>query len=56
MSVVLAHNYAKLSHRFNNWNPADIWDALRIIIVDHYDVKPEAVTRQTRFVEDLGMG
>jgi len=53
-NVVLAHNYATLSHKFDSWNPADVWDALRIIIVEQLGVKPELVTRDASFVKDLG--
>ena len=54
--VVLAHNYAKLSRRFNTWDPADVWQALQAIVVEKLGVEPEQVTRQARLVEDLGAG
>jgi acyl carrier protein len=54
--VVLAHNYATLSRRFNTWAPSDIWEALRVIIVEQLGVKPELVTPQASLVHDLGMG
>jgi acyl carrier protein len=53
--VVLARNYATLSRKFDSWNPTDVWDALRIIIVEQLGVKPELVTKDALFVSDLGM-
>lgn len=53
-NVVLAHNYAKLSQKFNTWNPADVWDALQIIIVEQLGVNSELVTKDASFVKDLG--
>jgi len=53
-NVVLAHNYVTLSQKFNSWNPADVWDALQIIIVEQLGAKPELVTRDASFVKDLG--
>ena len=54
--VVLAHNYATLSRRFNTWDPSDIWEALQTIITEQLHVKPELVTPETSFVNDLGLG
>jgi acyl carrier protein len=56
--VILAYNYSALCDRFNAQasSPADIWDALCVIIVEQLGVKPETVTRDALFVDDLGMG
>lgn len=54
--VVLAHNYATLSRRFNTWAPSDIWEALQTIITEQLGVKPELITPETSFVNDLGLG
>ena len=53
--VVLARNFATLSRKFNAWNPTDVWDALRIIIVQQLGVKPELVTKDADFASDLFM-
>jgi acyl carrier protein len=53
--VVLAYNYATLSQQFNSWNPTDVWEAIKVIIVEQLGVRPEIVTRNARFVDDLGM-
>jgi hypothetical protein len=55
-NMVVAHNYARLNERFDAWNRADVWRALQIIIVEQLGVKPELVTREARFVDDLGAG
>jgi hypothetical protein len=52
---VLANNYAALSKRFGASNASDIWNALCVIVVNQLGVKPELVSREARFVEDLGM-
>ncbi|MEO1995876.1 MAG: hypothetical protein ABGZ17_11440 [Planctomycetaceae bacterium] len=54
--VVLAHNYGQLSEKFNSWQPADVWSALRTIVVEQLGVKPEQVTKQALLIEDLGAG
>ena len=38
---------------YKGWNPQDIWDTLRPVIVDETGVKLEEVTREARIVEDL---
>jgi acyl carrier protein len=53
--VVLAHNYVTLSQRFNSWNPTDVWEAMKVIIVEQLGVQPEKVTRNAKFYGDLGM-
>lgn len=60
-SVVLAHNHAVLcnnllSHKLNAWNPTDVWNALRAIIIEQLGVKPELVRKEALFYEDLGAG
>jgi acyl carrier protein len=54
-NTVLANNYAALGIRFNGSNTSDIWNALCVIIVHQLGVKPELVSPEARFVEDLGM-
>jgi acyl carrier protein len=54
-NVVIAHNHSKLSERFDTWDTKDVWNALCVILVEQLDVKPDAVTREARLVEDLGM-
>jgi len=51
---MLAMNYVTLSDRYDSWNPSDIWDALRLVIVEQLGVKPEDVTPEANFVYDLG--
>ena len=53
--LVLVRNYATLSKQFNASNSADVWDALKAIIVEQLGVKPEAVTKEAHFIADLGM-
>ena len=54
--LLLAHNYARLSRRFNTRDPADVWQALQTIVVDQLGVQPEQVTKQALLIEDLGAG
>ena len=54
--VLLAHNYARLSRRFNTRDPDDVWQALQTMVVDQLGVQPEQVTKQALLIEDLGAG
>ncbi len=59
--VVLAHNHSALCNKLqgdklNAWNPNDVWEALRALIVEQLDVKPELVRKEALFYEDLGAG
>jgi acyl carrier protein len=53
--VVLAHNYATLGTDLESWDATEIWEAMKTVIVEQLEVKPEAVTRDARFVDDFGM-
>lgn len=53
--VVLAHNYATLNKQFNSWYPSDVWEAMKVIIVEQLGVRPEIVTKDARFFDDLGV-
>lgn len=34
-----------------------VWNRLTVLVTQHgYDLKPDQVTRETRFIEDLGYG
>jgi len=34
-----------------------VWSRVKVLAVKHgYDLKPEQITRETRFIEDLGYG
>lgn len=59
--VVLAHNHAALcnkllSDKLDAWNPTDVWETLRAIIIEQLDVEPELVRRDALFYDDLGAG
>jgi acyl carrier protein len=54
-NVVLAQNYSQLSNRFKSGGSADVWNAVRMIVVEQLGVEPGQVTPNARFVEDLGM-
>jgi hypothetical protein len=53
--VVMAHNYATLSKQFHSWQATDVWEAMKVIIVEQLGVRPECVTRDARFIDDLGL-
>ncbi len=47
---------AKLRARGDRRTEVEVWPQLQTIIVEQLGVKPEEVTREARFVEDLGVG
>jgi hypothetical protein len=51
---VLTRNYATLSTRYQSWNPGDVWNVLKSLIVLNLGVSEDAVTKDSRIVEDLG--
>jgi hypothetical protein len=51
---IVAHNYAALTDRVGASRETDLWDALRFIICEQLDVKPETVTKETRFADLAG--
>jgi len=53
---IVSANY-RLLRRFDiAANPDEVWVALKAIIVEVSDVDPEKITRDARFVQDLGLG
>jgi acyl carrier protein len=52
--VVLQRNYRALHEEYKGWNPSDVWGTLQVILVEQLSVKPEEVTRDASFVDDLG--
>lgn len=52
---VLAHNYAAVSEEIGGWDSGEAWESLKRIIVEQVGVRPEIVTRETSFVNDLGL-
>lgn len=38
-----------------SWDPGEVWETLRRVIVDQLDVSPEAVTVEADLVRDFGM-
>jgi acyl carrier protein len=50
---VLALNYKYLLAEFGGQTEQDVWKALCAIVVDQFGVKPEQVTPEARFYEDL---
>ncbi len=54
--AVTAINYSDPPRTQNQWSDEQIWSTLRQIVADILAVAPERVTREARFVEDLGAG
>ncbi len=54
--VVLQRNFRALHEQYNGWNPSDVWDTIQVILLEQLAIKPEEVTRDARFLEDLKMG
>ncbi len=50
---VVALNFFRLRSEFHGWEDQDVWKVLKLIIVEQLDVKPELVTPDARFIEDL---
>ena len=53
--AVLAKNFAKLSREVANFDRNEVWESVRILVADQLDVALEKVTKESRFVADLGM-
>jgi hypothetical protein len=53
--AVVATNYGDPAER-RPWSEEQIWNTLRQIIADVLGVDPAQVTREARFVDDLGAG
>jgi acyl carrier protein len=53
--AVLAKNFAKLSGEINNFDRNEVWEAVRILVADQLGVGLEKVTKDARFVADLGL-
>jgi acyl carrier protein len=53
--VVLAKNYGAISDDCGCSNADEVWASLRSIIVEQLGVRPEDVTKEASFVEDLGI-
>lgn len=47
---------AKLRARGDTRAEAEVWSQLKAIIVEQLGVKPDEVTREAKFYEDLGAG
>ncbi len=54
-NAAITRNYAVLATRLEAWDSTDVWNVLKEIIVERLGVKPESVTRDASFVEDLGL-
>lgn len=52
---VLTMNFGLFAAEQRRWCEAEVWDALQDLIVQQLGVKREEVTKEARFVEDLGM-
>ncbi len=48
---IVAHNYTALTDQVGASRETDLWDALRFIICEQLDLKPETVTKETRLAD-----
>jgi len=53
--AVLAKNFAKLSGEVTAYDRNEVWESVQILVADQLDVDLEKVTKESRFVADLGM-
>lgn len=54
--VLVSMNYGDPAKKERQWSTEEVWGTLRNIIVDVLPIDPGEVTREARFVEDLGAG
>lgn len=52
----LSINFKKFQSTETDWNPDNVWIALKEIIIDTNGSSPEEVTKEARFIEDLNFG
>ena len=52
---ILQKNYGAISDSCNRANAEEAWNTLRALIAEQLGVRPEDVTKEARFVEDLGV-
>jgi acyl carrier protein len=50
---ILHHNYGVISDKWQRANAEEVWTTLRTLIVEQLGVRPEDVTKEASFVEDL---
>ena len=54
---ITAINFAKLSEQERGWSDDDVWNTIKYIVVDSLVIiSPDDVTKDARFVDDLGAG
>jgi hypothetical protein len=53
---VLADNYWQISKQADSVDPKEVWESVRIIVADQLGVKLEDISKESRFVADLGVG
>ena len=53
--AVLASNFAKLSGEIADFDCNEVWESVRILVSDQLGVGIEKITKEARFVTDLGM-
>jgi acyl carrier protein len=53
--AVLAKNFAKLATEAATCDREEVWESVRILVADQLGVDAEKVTKESRFVADLGM-
>ena len=54
--AALALNFGRIARERQAWSEKELWDVLSRTVVERLGVDPAAVTRDARFVEDLGAG
>jgi acyl carrier protein len=54
--AVLRVNDVSRTPTGRKWDPNEVWETLRGVVVEQFGVPPEAVTAETHFVNDLGAG
>ncbi len=50
-----AHNFIEIQKSLKEWHEKDVWGILKVLVAEQLGVKPEEVTLEARFVDDLGM-
>jgi len=53
--AMLALNFGRIARDRQSWSDEELWNMLRKTIVEQLGVNPAKVTRDARFIEDLGL-
>jgi len=53
---IVSHTHRGLGPEGTPWNDASVWNELRDMISERFDVEKDRITPETHFIKDLGFG